>query len=262
MSSSLRGRAGRDLVRGSRRFSPGQLAARVRIPGASRSEPLGWVLLGWVGTLLVGSQVMKLIMEGIHLIYGDRKRHSFLGRQLRGLLLFCVSIVAWLLAVALSVFGRPLRQWITRELGHLRWLSASGRNASGLGSDSDNARPSLDLSRCATGPDDLEVSSARSGGGCDSVVEHRFSTVWNLRSEDAVWTGLRRASRSDRLDGVDGVLGDGRLSWCSLERRKRCTPQFAQRPRVDLLPKRLASATSADGHHCSRYNHDCALWKT
>jgi membrane protein len=75
------------------------------------------VLYGWVGTLLVGSQVMKLIMEGIRLIYDDHERHSFLGRQLRGLLLFCVSIVAWLLTVGLSVFGQPLRQWITREFG-------------------------------------------------------------------------------------------------------------------------------------------------
>ena len=80
-------------------------------------NPWNWVLLGWVGTLFVGTQVMKLIMEGIHLIYGDRKRHSFLGRQIRGLLLFCVSIVAWLLAVALSVFGWPLRQWMSRGVG-------------------------------------------------------------------------------------------------------------------------------------------------
>lgn len=29
-------------------------------------NPWNWLLLGWVGTLLVGSQVMKLIMEGIH----------------------------------------------------------------------------------------------------------------------------------------------------------------------------------------------------
>jgi len=27
-----------------------------------------WVFLGWFGTLLVGSQVMKLIMAGIRLI--------------------------------------------------------------------------------------------------------------------------------------------------------------------------------------------------
>jgi membrane protein len=61
----------------------------------------------------VGSQVIKLIIKGIELIYGDHGTYSFLGRQLRGLLLFSVTIVAWLVAVALSVFGRPLRQWIT-----------------------------------------------------------------------------------------------------------------------------------------------------
>ena len=75
------------------------------------------VVLGWIGTLLVGSQVMKLIMEGIHLIYGDRERHSFLGRQLRGMLLFCVTIVGWLTAVVLSVFSHPLREWMTLRFG-------------------------------------------------------------------------------------------------------------------------------------------------
>jgi membrane protein len=72
-----------------------------------------WVVLGWVGTLLIGSQVIKLIIKGIELIYGDHDSHTFLGRQVRGVLLFCVTIVAWLVAVALSVFGRPLRNWIT-----------------------------------------------------------------------------------------------------------------------------------------------------
>jgi uncharacterized BrkB/YihY/UPF0761 family membrane protein len=70
-------------------------------------------LIGWIGTLLVGSQVMKLIIKGIELIYGDQATHSFVGRQLRGLLLFSVTIVAWLVVVELSVFGRPVRQWMT-----------------------------------------------------------------------------------------------------------------------------------------------------
>ncbi|MGB9072479.1 MAG: YihY/virulence factor BrkB family protein [Terriglobales bacterium] len=118
MSSSLRGNSGQELgVRLSAILPPGswQLASEFLV--RREVNPWNWVLLGWVGTLLVGSQVMKLIMEGIHLIYGDRERHSFLGRQLRGLFLFCVSIVAWLLAVALSVLGRPLRQWMTRGFG-------------------------------------------------------------------------------------------------------------------------------------------------
>lgn len=76
-----------------------------------------WNLFGWTGTLLVGSQVMKLIMEGIHVIYGDRERLSFLGRQLRGMFLFCVTIGGWLVAVVLSVFSASLRQWMTLGFG-------------------------------------------------------------------------------------------------------------------------------------------------
>ncbi len=118
MSSSLRGKSGRELVvRLSAILPPGSWQLVSEFLVRREVNPWNWVLLGWVGTLLVGSQVMKLIMEGIHLIYGDRERHSFLGRQLRSLLLFCVAIVAWLLAVALSVFGRPLRQWMTRGFG-------------------------------------------------------------------------------------------------------------------------------------------------
>jgi membrane protein len=56
-------------------------------------------------------------MAGIQLIYGDHERHSFLGRQLRGLILFAVSVVAWLVAVALSVFAGPVRQWMIRGFG-------------------------------------------------------------------------------------------------------------------------------------------------
>jgi membrane protein len=84
-----------------------------------RQEVNAWylALIGWVGTFLVGSQVIKLVIKGIELIYGDHDTHSFLGRQLRGLLLFCVTSVAWLVAVALSVFGRPVRQWITPGFG-------------------------------------------------------------------------------------------------------------------------------------------------
>jgi membrane protein len=118
MSRSLRGRNGQELVaRLSAILPPGSWQLVSDFLVRREVNPWNWVLLGWVGTLLVGSQVMKLIMEGIHLIYGDRERHSFLGRQVRGLLLFSVSIVAWLVAVVLSVFGRPMRHWMTRGFG-------------------------------------------------------------------------------------------------------------------------------------------------
>ena len=116
MSNSLRGSRGRDFAaRLSKILPPGswQLVSDSLL--RREVSPWAWVLFGWVGTLLVGSQVMKLIMEGIHLIYRDREKPSFLSRQLRGLLLFCVSVVTWLLAVGLSVFGQVVRNLITRE---------------------------------------------------------------------------------------------------------------------------------------------------
>jgi membrane protein len=75
-----------------------------------------WALVGWIGTLLAGTQVMRLLMEGIQLIYGDRERPRYLQRQLRSLLLLLVTITPLLVAAILGVFGRPLRHWVAYEL--------------------------------------------------------------------------------------------------------------------------------------------------
>jgi len=80
-------------------------------------EAWRWALLGLGGTLLAGTQVMRLLMEGIHIIYGDRGRPSFLARQLRALALLILTIAPLLVAAILGVFGRPLRQYIGAELG-------------------------------------------------------------------------------------------------------------------------------------------------
>jgi membrane protein len=81
--------------------------------------PEAWkvALLGWSGTLLAGSQVMKLVMEGIHIIYGDEEKLGFLHRQFRGLLLLLITIAPLLGAAVLGVLGKPLRRWITHEVG-------------------------------------------------------------------------------------------------------------------------------------------------
>jgi membrane protein len=76
-----------------------------------------WALVGWAGTLLAGSQVMKLIMEGVHWIYADVEKPGFLHRQWRGLVLLLATIAPLLVASALGVFGRPIRLWVTREIG-------------------------------------------------------------------------------------------------------------------------------------------------
>jgi membrane protein len=87
MKSSLEGKAGQDMaVRLSTILPPGswQLVSETLL----RPEVKSWylALFGWVGMLLVGSQVMKLIFKGIAMIYGDSGGDSFLGRQLRALL--------------------------------------------------------------------------------------------------------------------------------------------------------------------------------
>src|SRR3974377_1931376 len=70
---------------------------------------------------------MKLLMDGIHLIYGDEERIGFLHRQLRGLLLLLITMAPILVAGILGVFGRPLRHWLTEQLWknarvHGMWL--------------------------------------------------------------------------------------------------------------------------------------------
>jgi len=81
--------------------------------------PEAWKIaaVGWTGMLLAGSQVMKLVMEGIHTIYGDRERLGFLHRQIRGLMLLVITIAPLVGAAILGVLGRPLRHWLAQELG-------------------------------------------------------------------------------------------------------------------------------------------------
>ena len=78
--------------------------------------PEAWkvALLGWSGTLLAGSQVMKLVMEGIH---SDEEKPGFLHRQLRGLLLLLITFAPLLGAAVLGILGKPLRHWIAHEVG-------------------------------------------------------------------------------------------------------------------------------------------------
>jgi membrane protein len=81
--------------------------------------PEAWKIaaIGWTGMLLAGSQVMKLVMEGIHIIYGDEERLGFLHRQVRGLMLLVVTIAPLLGAAILGILGRPLRRWMAHEIG-------------------------------------------------------------------------------------------------------------------------------------------------
>src|SRR5260370_12979194 len=92
-----------------------QMMATFRV--ARAAHPWHWALVGCSGTLLAGSQVMKLLMEGIQIIHADQDKHSFLGRQFRGFLLLLATLAPFLVVVLLTVFGLPLRKWAMRELG-------------------------------------------------------------------------------------------------------------------------------------------------
>lgn len=118
MKGSLEGQGGQELaMRLSAILPPGswQLISENLL----RPEVNTWYLaiFGWAGMLLVGSQVIKLIIKGIDLIYGDASSNSFFGRQIRGLLLFSAASLVWFAAVAMSVFGWQLGGWITHGLG-------------------------------------------------------------------------------------------------------------------------------------------------
>jgi membrane protein len=84
-----------------------------------------WALVGLGGTLLAGTQVMKLLMEGIHTIYGDRERPGFFARQLRAMALLILTIAPLLVAAVLGVFGRPLLRWLASEFGKDPTVQAS-----------------------------------------------------------------------------------------------------------------------------------------
>ena len=81
------------------------------------THPWRWILVGLGGTLLAGTQVMRLLMDGFHMTYGDPQRPGFWSRQARALLLLIATFVPWLAIVFLTVFGKQVRNWMIRHFG-------------------------------------------------------------------------------------------------------------------------------------------------
>src|SRR5260370_33738004 len=80
--------------------------------------PDAWKIaaLGWTGTLLAGSQVMKLVVQGIHIIYGDTEKVGFVHRQVRGLMLLLGRIAPLLGAAVVGVLRRARGRRVTHEV--------------------------------------------------------------------------------------------------------------------------------------------------
>ncbi|MFZ3200680.1 MAG: YihY/virulence factor BrkB family protein [Candidatus Acidiferrales bacterium] len=84
-------------------------------------HPWRWILLGLVGTLLAGTQVMNGFIEGFRVIEGDLLLTRYRHRQLRALGLLCLTIVPILAVIVLTVFGKQTRPWLLRQTGSLRF---------------------------------------------------------------------------------------------------------------------------------------------
>jgi len=96
-------------------FPPGAQAALEQFLTRSGEDAWGWISLGSLGTLLAGTQVMRLMIEGFGMVYGDRQRQRFWSRNLRALVLVSMTIAPWLLAANLFVFGSQVRDWLSRR---------------------------------------------------------------------------------------------------------------------------------------------------
>ncbi|HUJ32003.1 MAG TPA: YihY/virulence factor BrkB family protein [Candidatus Acidoferrum sp.] len=80
-------------------------------------HPLRWIYLGLGGTLVAGSQVMIGFIEGFRVVEGDLLTVGYWRRQLRALLLLCLTIVPTLAVLMLTTFGKPLRAWLIQRTG-------------------------------------------------------------------------------------------------------------------------------------------------
>ena len=88
---------------------PGTLGILNNFLGRHSLRSWQWILLGLGGTLLAGTQMMKLLMEGFRTVYRDEVLPGAVSRHLRALLLLTATILPSILIVNLVVFGRQVR---------------------------------------------------------------------------------------------------------------------------------------------------------
>lgn len=88
---------------------PGTLGILNNFLGRHGLRSWQWIFLGLGGTLLAGTQMMKLLMEGFRTVYRDDAQPDAVSRHVRALLLLSATIVPSILIVNLVVFGRQVR---------------------------------------------------------------------------------------------------------------------------------------------------------
>ncbi len=81
------------------------------------THPWQWILVGSLGTLLAGTQAMKLMMDGFRIVRGESDRPPFWVHQVRALFLLAAAIGPGLATVVLTVFGKQVRRQMIHVVG-------------------------------------------------------------------------------------------------------------------------------------------------
>lgn len=93
-------------------------------------HPGKWLALGFIGTLIAGSQCMFVLLNSFRSMERAGPLPSFWRQRIQALVLLCLALVPTLAAVALTVFGVQLRTWLAKQLGmpallQMIWLSVA-----------------------------------------------------------------------------------------------------------------------------------------
>jgi membrane protein len=97
-------------------------------------HPVSWISVGLVGTLLAGTQMMRMLIEGFYLAQG-KERPRPIEQVPRALGLLCVTLTPTVLAIALTVFGKQMRITMQQQFGSpvlIRIIFAVGLTSAAL----------------------------------------------------------------------------------------------------------------------------------
>jgi len=75
-----------------------------------------WISLGLGGTLIAGTQMMRLFIEGFH-ITQRIERPPIFEQIWRAILLLCVTLAPTVIAIVIGVFGKQMRITMTQRFG-------------------------------------------------------------------------------------------------------------------------------------------------
>jgi len=81
------------------------------------THPWRWISLGLGGTLLAGTQMMRLVIDGFQMMDGESKGHGWWSKQFRAMLLLVATLAPWLITANLLVFGKQARIWLISRSG-------------------------------------------------------------------------------------------------------------------------------------------------